>query len=284
MAAIPRPPEQQIIDRIYAGYAAAEADKNAARGGLYLGRLGASSIGEECIRKVWLSWRAYAESSFEGRMLRLFETGHLQENRIVADLKRAGLQVFEKREDGKQFEFTDPTGHLIVKMDGVVKGVPESADKPYVLEIKTHNKNSFSAVQRHGVEKSKPLHVIQMQVGMWLGGLTRALYVALCKDDEQYYIERVAADRKTHTNYETKVIKLVEARMRPAGISDDGEGFGCKFCDMKEVCTGRVTPLRNCRTCQNCAPAAQGTWECTLQGKTLNPEEQRAACAEYEVL
>lgn len=279
MAAIPKPPEQQLIDRIYSALAAEKADTQ-----LYLGRLGASSIGEDCLRKVWLSWRAYAREDFDGRMLRLFETGHLQEARIVADLKRAGLQVYELRDDGKQFEYTDETGHLIVKMDGVVKGVPESVKTPHVLEVKTHNKNSFSAVQRHGVEKSKPMHVVQMQVGMWLSELTRALYVALCKDDEQYYIERVEADPKVHTAYKVKVIKLVEARMRPAGISDDGEGFGCKFCSMKAVCTGQVTPLKNCRTCTHCIPEAGGAWGCWLHNKQLSPDEQRAACAEYEVL
>jgi hypothetical protein len=46
-------------------------------------------------------------------MLRLFETGHLQEERIVEDLRRAGFAVWDKREDGRQFEFIDETGQFI---------------------------------------------------------------------------------------------------------------------------------------------------------------------------
>ena len=284
MAAIPKSPEQLIVERMYNSYELAELKSNEERGGIYLGRLGASSIGNECMRSVWLDWRGYARKSFPGRMLRLFGTGHLQEDRIVVDLKAAGLQVFEQTADGKQFEFLDPTGHLICKVDGVVKGVPESSEKPHNLEIKTHNQTSFNAVAKHGVEKSKPMHYIQMQVGMWLGGFTRSLYVALCKNDEQYDVQRIAADPKTQTAVEHKVIKLVEARLRPAGISDDKTSFTCKFCDMAEVCYGEVEPLKHCRTCLNCIPTLNGTWTCDLTNQPLNIEQQRKGCEQYEVL
>jgi hypothetical protein len=284
MAAIPKTPEQQIIERIYRSYEDAEAAADAARGGIYLGRLGASTIGNECLRALWFDWRAYARKSFGGRMLRLFKTGHLQEDRIVADLKAAGLQVFEKDSAGRQFEFTDPTGHLVCKVDGVVKGVPESAEKAHVLEIKTHNQTSFNSVVKHGVQKSKEAHYVQMQVGMWLSALTRALYVPLCKNDEQYDIQRIPADRKVQKQIEQKVIKLVEARLRPAGISDNRDSFACKFCDMSGVCYGDEQPLRNCRTCQRCVPGPEGKWFCEMLVGELTQDQQRAACPEYEVL
>ncbi len=285
MPTIPKPPEQQIVDRIYRTYEEADrAEDLRKNSGLYLGRLGASSIGEECPRALWLDWRGYARKAFPGRMLRLFGTGHLQEDRVVADLRAAGLQVWEKREDGAQYEFTDPTGHLVCKVDGVVKGVPERAEKPHVLEVKTHNQTSFNAVVKHGVQKSKPLHYVQMQVGMWLSGLTRALYVALCKNDEQYEVQRVRTDRKVQQEAERKVIKLVEARMRPAMISDDPESFACKFCDMREVCYGRVEPLRHCRTCQSCIPVEGGEWYCAQHDRRLSLEEQRAGCVSWELL
>ena len=284
MAAIPKAPEQRIIDLIYRSYEDAEAAENAARGGIYLGRLGASSIGNECLRALWFDWRAYARKSFNGRMLRLFKTGHLQEDRIVADLKAAGLQVFEKDSQGKQFEFTDPTGHLVCKVDGVVKGVPESAEKPHVLEIKTHNQTSFNSVVKHGVQKSKETHYVQMQTGMWLSGITRALYVPLCKNDEQYDVQRIKTDRAVQKAVENKVIKLIEARLRPAGVSDNRDSFACKFCDMAGVCYGDEAPLRNCRTCQRCVPGPEGEWFCEMLAGELTQDQQRAACPEYEVL
>jgi hypothetical protein len=278
VVAIPPKPEQQIIGRVYAAIQKEKADSE-----LYLGRLGSSGIGEECARQVWLNWRGFAREQFDGRMLRLFETGHLQEARIVADLRRAGLAVWDKQPDGRQYEFGDPTGHFITKVDGVVKDVPES-DKPHLLEVKTHNKNSFSSLVKKGVADAKPSHYAQVQISMALGGFTRALYVAVCKDDEQFYVERIREDKAEQDRLKARIVKLTEARLRPAGISDDGTSFGCKFCSMKAVCTREVEPLRHCRTCRMCAPGPEGRWVCELNNHTLTLDEQRAGCEHYEVL
>lgn len=278
MVAIPPKPEQQIIQRVYAAI-----QKEKANADLYLGRLGSSFIGEECIRQIWLDWRGFAREQFEGRMLRLFETGHLQEARIVEDLRRAGFAVWDKQEDGRQFEFTDASGHFITKVDGVIKDVPES-EKPHVLEVKTHNKNSFSSLGKKGVQDAKPTHYSQMQISMALGGFTRALYVAVCKDDEQFYVERIREDEAEQKKLKAKIIKLTEARLRPAGISDDGSGFGCKFCSMKAVCTKEAEPLRHCRTCTMCTPGQEGKWVCELNKHTLTLDEQRKGCEHYEAL
>lgn len=278
MVAIPPKPEQQIINRVYAAIQKERADPD-----LYLGRLGSSFIGEECIRQIWLDWRGFAREQFEGRMLRLFETGHLQEARIVEDLRRAGFAVWDKREDGRQFEFTDESGHFITKVDGVIKDVPES-DKPHVLEVKTHNKNSFSSLVKKGVQEAKPTHYSQMQISMALGGFTRALYVAVCKDDEQFYVERVKEDKAEQEKLKGKIIKLTEARLRPAGISDDGSSFGCKFCSMKPVCIKEAEPLRHCRTCAMCTPGQEGKWVCELNKDTLSIDRQRLGCEHYEAL
>ena len=81
--------EDEMIGQIYT------AIKQRQSRPMRLSRLGASSIGEECLRKIWMDWRGYGSVEFDGRMLRLFETGHLQEDRIVSDLKAAGYTVYE---------------------------------------------------------------------------------------------------------------------------------------------------------------------------------------------
>ncbi len=278
MVAIPPRPEQQIVNRIYAAI-----EKMKVNPDLYLGRLGSSFIGEECVRQIWLDWRGFAREQFDGRMLRLFETGHLQEERIVEDLRRAGLAVWDKREDGRQFEFIDKTGHFITKVDGVARDVPESA-KPHILEVKTHNKNSFSNLVKKGVQDAKPTHYAQVQISMALGGFSRALYVAVCKDDEQFYVERVREDTQFQEKLVSKIEKLVAATLRPAGISDDASSFGCKFCGMKRVCTKEAEPLKHCRTCAMCSAGAEGKWVCNLNNYTLTLDEQRKGCEHYEAL
>lgn len=280
MVALPPRPAQVVINRIYAAI-----EKEAEHPeGIYLGRLGASTIGEECVRQIWLEWRAYAREEFDGRMRRLFNTGHLQEARIIEDLRRAGFAVWDKQEDGRQYEFTDETGHFVTKVDGVIKGVPESENKPHLLEVKTHNKNSFSALEKKGVAESKPLHYAQVQSGMEKLGTDRALYVAICKDDEKFYVERIKADKAEQQKLASKVTKLVEAKLKPAGISDDGSSFGCKFCGMRKVCIGEAAPLRTCRSCVHSSPGPEGSWVCNMQNVTLSLDAQKLTCEHYEVL
>lgn len=279
MAELPKP-EKTMADVIYEAI-----EKEQSRDRLYLARLGASSIGEECLRSLWYSWRAYYDKKFGGRMLRLFETGQLQEDRIIQDLRRAGYDVWSHDENGKQFTYTDETGHFVCKLDGVIKGVPSAEKTPHDLEIKTHNKKSYEELKKKGVEKAKPFHYWQMQAGMMYGGFPRALYVALCKDDEDYHVERVRPDAAVQEEIKGKIIKLIEARMPPVGISPDAGAFGCKWCDMRPVCIGEVEPIRTCRSCEHVEPVKQdGQWVCTLTGQVLSQDNQRETCEHYEVL
>ena len=120
-------PESKLIDRIY------ENIKLNAHKPIRLSRLGASGIGDSCLRKIWLSWRAYDVSDFDGRMLRLFNTGHLQEQRIIDDLIQAGCQVWAVDPHGQQYTYTDDTGHFVVKVDGIIKGIDGAENTPHVL-------------------------------------------------------------------------------------------------------------------------------------------------------
>lgn len=279
MAAIPKP-ETTLSEMIYAAYEKEDRNKP-----LYLARLGASSIGDECLRAIWYSWRAYEDSKFGGRMLRLFQTGQLQEDRIIEDLRAAGMAVWSHDENGKQYTYTDETGHFVCKLDGIIKGVPSAEKTPHDLEIKTHNRKSYDDLKKKGVEKAKPTHYHQMQSGMLFSGLSRALYVALCKDDEDYHVERVKPDKEVQENIKKRIITLVNATIPPAGISPDASAFGCKWCDMKEVCSGNKEPIKTCRSCVNAEVIPKdGQWACTLTGAILSQDDQRAACEHYEVL
>lgn len=279
MAKIPPPIEQEMVDRMYSAYEKADAKPD-----IYLGRLGSSFIGAECSRQIWLEWRGFFRESFKGRMLRLFGTGHWQEDRIVTDLRNAGFSVWDKQDSGDQFQFVDETGHFITKMDGVIKGVPCREEQPHALEIKTHNDKSFKELIKKGVRESKPLHYAQVQITMALAKLTRTIYVALNKNDEQFDVIRIKEDKTEQRRLLDRVDTLVAARLRPAGISDDGSSFGCKWCDAKPVCIRQVQPLKNCRTCEMCIPVEDGRWLCDLSKMTLSMTEQKLACEHWEPL
>ncbi|TLG71837.1 hypothetical protein [Methylocystis sp. B8] len=139
--------------------------------------LGASIIGEECESKLWYGFRwAMTPEQFDGRMLRLFQTGHHEEARMIDDLRRASLEVWDRDSDtGEQFGVSDVGGYFRGHADGFLVGVIEAPTTPHLFEAKTHNTKSFAKLKAEGVCKAKPLHYAQMQVYMHLMSLTRVL-------------------------------------------------------------------------------------------------------------
>jgi len=267
--------ENEMIGQIYNGIKARQARP------MRLSRLGASGIGEECLRKIWMDWRGYDSTDFDGRMLRLFETGNLQEDRIVSDLKTAKYAVYEKDSNGEQFTFTDKTGHFVVKTDGVIKGIPSAENTPHVLEIKTHNKKSFEELEKKGVVISKPMHYYQVQAGMLFSGIERGLYLALCKDNEQFYVRRIKPDTHTQNDILKRIDILVNAEIRPARIGESPETYPCRWCDFKEVCFDQKLPAVNCRTCDYSRPVEDGKWQCNRLDIELDLQDQLDACKMY---
>src|SRR6476661_7858189 len=66
--------------------------------------LGASIIGHDCKAYAWNTFRWLRFEEFSGRMLRLFNRGHEEEQRFVRWLVGAGFTVYETDPNtGKQF-------------------------------------------------------------------------------------------------------------------------------------------------------------------------------------
>jgi hypothetical protein len=276
MATIPKD-VTELTERIYAHYV-----KKNEEGGDYLTRIGASSVGDECLRSIWYDWRGAYKSEFSGRLLRLFQTGHIQEERVLEDLKNAGLEVWGFDEDGKQWTYVTARGHAVAKLDGVVRGVPGAEKTPHTLEIKSSNLKGFKETQSKGVKVAKPVHYYQMQMGLALSGLKDSLYVMICKDDEQYYIERVKRDELTIREIEVKLDQLVNSSIPPIRIAEKESDWRCKFCDAKPVCWEGVPMRQNCRTCMYSEPMDEGKWACTKLGTLRTSDEQYKGCDLWE--
>ena len=123
------------------------------------GHMGASLLGHPCERYLWLNFRWVMPEKFIGRILRLFRRGQNEEATIISDLRAIGIDVRGAQTRVNFDAFVSGSA------DGVaLSGVPEAPTKPHVLEIKTHSLKSFNDVSKKGVEKSKFMHYIQMQV------------------------------------------------------------------------------------------------------------------------
>ena len=85
--------------------------------------LGASRLGVACERALQFE---YAKAPVDhgrdipGRMLRIFERGHVMEDCMVAWLRDAGFDLRTRKTDGEQFGFSVADGRLQGHIDGVI--------------------------------------------------------------------------------------------------------------------------------------------------------------------
>ncbi|WP_135470522.1 oxidoreductase [Crenalkalicoccus roseus] len=271
MASLPAP-ATPTVDAIYAAY------ETAADAG-WREHLGASLIGTECERALWYAFRWATRARHPGRLLRLFETGQREEARLVADLRRIGVTVLDTDpETGRQWALRDETGHFGGSMDAVAIGFAEAPRTWHVCEFKTHGARSFAELKRKGVAAAKPLHWAQMQAYMHLAGIERAFYLAVCKDTDELYQERVRRDPEAGARLLAKAARVIHAARPPARISDDPAWWECRLCEHHAACHAGAVPERHCRSCLHATPVEGGAWHCARHDTRPGRREQQAGC------
>lgn len=241
--------------------------------------MGCSIIGHACDRFIWYSWRWAMAPEFEGRILRLFNTGHREEERLTQDLRDIGVELHTiDEETGKQVSVSALDGHLAGSLDGIGKGFPEAPKTWAVLECKTHGSKSFAKLQKEGVRGAKPQHFVQMQMYMGLMELDRAMYLAQNKDTDEIYPEWVHFDEAVFKQHMARAEKLIGATEPPEKLSNDPAWYECKFCDFYELCHGQRAADMNCRTCCHASPVEEAGWHCGLMNIKLKEKDQRKGC------
>jgi len=245
--------------------------------------LGGSQIGQPCERALWYGFRWASAPEFPGRVLRLFDTGHREEARLVADLRAIGIEVHEVDPDtGEQFRVSAHGGHFGGSIDGAGRGFQESSQW-HVLEFKTSNTKRFRELKAKGVEKARPEHYAQMQVYMHLTGMRRAYYLAVCKDNDEIYGERVRYSKADAEQLIERARRIIAADSPPPRLSEDPEYYICRWCDHRPICHGDMLPEVSCRTCLHATPELDGDrrWSCARWQKDLSLGEQKAGCSEH---
>lgn len=246
--------------------------------------LGASAIGGECKRALWYSFRWASKEDFDGRMYRLFQSGHLAEPRFIADLRAIGCTVWDcDPATGKQFGASHFGGHMRGHCDGVAKGIPGGGNKPHLLEFKTHSAKSFADLKKKGVREARPTHWAQCTWYMGKMNLDRALYLAVNKDTDELYSERIEFDQVEYEKILAKAESIIFATEPPPKISDDPKFYICNWCSHNAVCHGNRTPALSCRTCVHATPEREGDgrWSCAKHGPEIPLHAQRAGCGHH---
>lgn len=242
--------------------------------------LGASLLGHPCERFLWLSFRWAVREHFTGRELRLFERGRREEAVFVSLLQSVGVVITHTGADQVHVTLAPHVGGSV---DGIIEsGLPEAPKAKHVVEFKTHNKKSFDELTKKGVYEAKRRHWCQMQCYMAGTGIDRALYLAVCKDDDRLYSERVEFDPKVAKVIIDRGARIAMTERMPPPLSTDASFFQCKMCPCWKFChdTHLSTEI-TCRTCSHVTPTKEGTWRCELHGRDMPYEVQVGGCLNH---
>lgn len=251
--------------------------------------LGASIIGAECDRYLWYNFRHCTSKNFNGRMRRLLNRGDREEEVFADELRSIGCTVYTVDPDtDKQFEFEALGGHVKCHLDGAVLGVPEAPRTWHLTEFKTHSEKSFKDLQKNGVQKAKPTHYAQCMMGMKLAGLARALYMAVNKNTDELYTERIRYDANEANQLLERAERIIFASTAPPRVANRPDDFRCKWCEAADICWGHddkrpalPLPLISCRQCCHATPRKDGGWQCEKLSASLTNAAQLQACLHH---
>lgn len=250
--------------------------------------LGASEIGGPCDRALWYNFRWCLQPTFEGRMLRLFETGKREEDRIIQNLRDIGVEVHDLNpKTKKQISFKDPEcAHFSGSLDGMGKGFIEAPKAWHVLEFKTASKKQWEALDVAGVLKHKPEHYAQMQIYMHWSKVDRAYYICVCKDDDRMHGERIKYDKDVALKLTERAHRIIHADEAPDRKNNANPDYPpCSWCNFKSICYEDKCPDVNCRTCGQCDFEDTGDVVCRGYNAAgdlkLSTKKQQEACKNH---
>ena len=111
-------------------------------------------------------------------------------------------------------------------------------------------------------------------------GCRRALYIAVNKDTDEIYTERVEYSKSTAQAIVDKAKAIIQSVEPPQRISNDASWYECKWCDYSAMCHGSAVPEPTCRSCVHATPEMDGDarWSCAKRKFNLSFDEQLRGC------
>ena len=250
----------------------------------YRNHLGASVIGNECLRYIFYHFRWMHKESYPARMIRLFNNGHGFEIRVRKYLTEIGFEFLDNADNGEQLKFSILNGHFGGSCDGKFIAPKWGIEQPTLLECKTSGTGSgFTNLDIRGMREVKEQHFVQLSVyGKGLG-LENVLYVCENKNDSSWYFELLPLDMKVAEDAFKKANFIIfEAKELPKKLSNKRNFFKCNMCKMQGICHDNEPMDKNCRSCCNSEPVENGEWYCSLYSSIIPSDAILAGCYNHE--
>ena len=248
--------------------------------------LGMSGAGEDCLRKLFYSFRWALPNVFDATTHKRFEDGHRTEDLIGNRLKLAKELTVNlvDPETGKQFEFVDIGGHFLGHTDGDILGILQAPKTRHLLEIKCCNDDKLAKLvklkaevgEKNALKAWDAIYYVQHTLYMYYAGLTRGYLICTSPGGRTWVSCRTNADTDEAVRQIKKAEIVIESEDLPPQGYPSETFYKCRWCEYSGLCWGKDIPQRNCRTCIFAAPVMEGgKWMCHQFKETIPDQEQR---------
>lgn len=200
--------------------------------------LGASAIGNECLRKSQYEWMC--DPIFPSRKKDIFERGHYFEARTREHLIAAGFQFVPPESERLKFEAVDGLfrGHA----DGLIEAGPAALEYPCIWEAKCLNAKGWKNVDRDGLTGLNAKYAAQVAVYQFYLSMTNpALFTVVNADTCERLFFTVPFDAQLAQEIidrATVVINATRAGELLPRAYDSPEDWRCGLCSFKTRCWG----------------------------------------------
>jgi len=208
--------------------------------------IGASSVGDECSRKIWYQYNNYPKKDMGWLVLCAIEDGHATEQVIVNRYKMIdGIELHADDGTG-QFGFNYLNeGWFKGHYDGVIKGLIESPDTWHIFEVKAKNEKFYNqllkCIDTHGEKDALKnwdyLYYCQAVVYMHMEKITRHCMVVSKAGGRDFIQIRTEENPKLAMALIEKAKRIKDAKNPPERIAGK-DYFKCKWCDFYKECHG----------------------------------------------
>ena len=209
--------------------------------------LGASRLGAACERALQYE---VADAPVdpgretEGRLLRVFERGHVMEDCMAAWLREAGFDLRTRNDAGEQWGFSALDGRLQGHVDGVLVAGPDLGPGfgyPALWENKALSAKSWRELEKHRLTVAKPIYAAQVAIYQAYLGLHAqpALFTAVNADTMEIYAERVPFDALLAQRMSDRAVKVITAteagELLPRAFAEPTH-VECRMCPWQDRC------------------------------------------------
>lgn len=201
--------------------------------------LGASIVGNDCLRKVQFDW--WCKPTLSSRVRDIFERGHYFENVARQHLMATGF----KFSPPEVLAFSAVNGDLRGHADGIIIAGPSPLNGacfnyPFLWECKCLNAKNWRALERDGLEKTFPQYAAQVALYQAYLDITNpALFTAVNADtcDRLHFWVPFSAERAQE--WSDRAVHIIEAtragELLPRAY-DDPQNWRCRLCAHKQRC------------------------------------------------